>query len=60
MEAEVSRNCTIDLTKQIFITSLSETFVNKLFMSNETIKLFGWKRLKLLSFYTKLKDSGTV
>ena len=42
------------------ITFLSWTFVNKLFMSNETIKLFGWKRLKLLSFYTKLKDSGTV
>ena len=29
-------------------------------MSNETIKLFGWKRLKLLSLSTKLKESGTV
>ena len=29
-------------------------------MSNETIKLFGWKRLKLLSWSTKLKKSGTM
>ena len=44
----------------MFYTSLTKTFVNKLFMSNETIKLFGWKRLKLLSLLTKLKESDTV
>ena len=28
-------------------------------MSNETIKLFGWERFKLLSLSTKLKEPGT-
>ena len=47
-------------SKQMFNTSLSGTFVNILFMSNGTIKLFGWKRFDLLSVSTKLKELGTV
>ena len=34
----------------------SETLVKKY----DTIKLFGWNRFKLLSLFTKVKESGTV
>ena len=47
-------------SKQIFKTSPSGMLLNKLLISNETIKLFGLKISKLLSLFTKVNESGTV
>ena len=47
-------------SKQLFKTSSSGTLANKLLILNETVKLFGWIRLKLLSLFTKVKESGIV